>query len=182
MDVLREIADRFEAVLREEALADRSMFDAAGFFDELPLYSRYRQVAFLSRFGNADDLLIQLSLDYLQSVVEAKRSTAVCFAAITLMDHADAAFLVPNVFVCNGWVSRRLRRLRLAPPASTFATKLRGYLIHDKLSAKFAVAQDTLSSPGNVRVFIGFCKAPSEDILPLPAMARMLATSKRAAS
>ena len=182
MKLTAEINDRFEAVLREEALADRSMFDAPGFFDELPLYSRYRQIAWLSRFGDVNELLIRLSLDYLQSVAKTKRSSAMCFAAITLMDHPDAEYLVPNIFVCNGWVSRRLRRLRLATPASRFAAKLRADLVRSKLSVRFAVAQDTLSSPGNVRVFFGFRKAPSEHIMSLPAVARLLATSLRAAS
>jgi hypothetical protein len=182
MNLLPEINDRFEAVLRDEALADRTMYDASGFFDELPLYSRYRQISFLSRFGNVDDLLIQLSLNYLESIVNSKRSTAECFAAITLLDYADAEFLVPNIFVCNGWVSRRLRTLRLTPPASTFATSLRRRLDNLKLSTTLAAAQDTLSSPGNVRVFLGYRKAPNEHVVALPTLAKTLVTATGAAS
>jgi hypothetical protein len=182
MTTSAEVKERFEAVLRQEALADRTMYDAPGFFDELPLYSRYRQIVFLSRFGDVNDLLVELSVDYLQSIVQTKRSSAECFAAITLMDYADAEFVVPNIFVCNGWLARRLRRLRLAPPASRFAKSLQRYLGRANLATRFAVAQDTLSSPGNIRLFLGYRKPPAEHIVPLPALAKILTTSTRAAS
>ncbi|HET6883908.1 MAG TPA: hypothetical protein VFI31_27385 [Pirellulales bacterium] len=167
MSLPTEVTEKFEAVLEQERLVDRSLFDAPGFFDELPLYSRYTQIEFLNRYGNADELLIQLSLDYLESVVERRRSHAECFAAITIRDQGDQEHVVPYIFLCNGWVTRRLKPLRLTPPTSELAKSLRQSLDLLSRSSKFALAQDTISSPGNTRVFIALRRAPTERVLTL---------------
>lgn len=175
MNILIDAKPRFEAVLREEGLADRSQFDVSGFFDELPLFSRYRQISFLENYGNVNDLLIELSLDYLRSIIDQRRSHAECFAAITVWHDGEAQFLVPYIFFCNGWLARRLSKLRLSPPNSVFAKSLQRTLRIAKLSSKFAVAQDTITSPDHVRAFIGYRKAPGDHVAALSALTRTLA-------
>ena len=57
--------EQFDAVLREQHLADAaSSFADPDFFEEVPLYSRYRQVEFLRPYGDVDLLLLKLALDY----------------------------------------------------------------------------------------------------------------------
>ena len=38
------------------------------FFDEIPLYARYKEVEFLKQYGDVNSLLIELSLEYLERV------------------------------------------------------------------------------------------------------------------
>lgn len=177
MTTLAAVKEAFEAVLRQEALDDRAQFDVPGYFDELPLFSRYQQMSFLPRQGPVD-LLIQLALDYLDSIVLAKRSAAHCFLAITVRQNAERAMIVPGIFVCNGWVTRRLRALRLARAESPLADLLKSSLCAQSLSSKFALAQDNLSSPGLPRIFIGYRQAHSNRIVSLPALTELL--SRRA--
>ncbi|HEX5446936.1 MAG TPA: hypothetical protein VFW87_24180 [Pirellulales bacterium] len=168
------VRQRLEAVLHEEALDDRSRFDAPGFFDEIPLYSRYRQVGFLKKHGDPSGLLIEFALEYLESVVDAKRSSTECFAAITAVEYEDAEFLVPCIYVCNGRIRSRLRSLRLARPVSKFAEALKRSLSNLKAATRYAVAQDTISAPGNVRAFIAYRRAPAENLIALQELTERL--------
>ena len=77
MTLTATIKSQFENLLRMGGLADRSIFDRRPFFAELPLYSRYAQVAFLKEYGDPNTLLIELALDYLDDLridTEGKRS------------------------------------------------------------------------------------------------------------
>lgn len=176
MSLSNRIRQRLEAVLQEEALDDRSQFDMPGFFDEIPLYSRYRQVTFLTKHGDADELLIEFALEYLESVVRAKRSSTECFAAITFVEQDGAEFLVPCIYVCNGRIRKRLRSLRLARALSKFAVALKKSLSILKSAPRYAVAQDTISAPGNVRVFIGYRQAPTENHVAVRELTDMLSS------
>lgn len=165
---------KLEAVLRDEKLDDRSRYDAPGFFDEIPLYSRYRQVAFLQKYGDPEKLLIEFALEYLESIAQAKRSPAECFASITVMEHQDAELIVPCIYLCNGRIKSRLRTLRLARPLSKFAAALKSSLEHLGSRSRYALAQDTISAPGHVRVFIGFRKPVVENMITLRTLTEML--------
>lgn len=165
---------KLEAVLRDEKLDDRSRYDAPGFFDEIPLYSRYRQVAFLRKYGDPEKLLIEFALEYLASVARAKRSPTECFASITVMEHPDAELIVPCIYLCNGRIKSRLRTLRLARPLSKFAASLKRSLEELSPTSRYALAQDTISAPGNVRVFIGFRKPVVENVITLRTLTEML--------
>ena len=60
---------QFDKVLKAERLFDvPAVFGHPEFFDEVPLYSRYKQVEFLSGCGDVDKLLIDLALAYLDRV------------------------------------------------------------------------------------------------------------------
>ncbi|HQU47414.1 MAG TPA: hypothetical protein PK867_31715, partial [Pirellulales bacterium] len=127
-------------------------------------------------------LRLELSLGYLQSIVERRRSNAACFAAITVLDHHDAEFLVPHIFLCNGWLNRRLKRLRLRPPTSSFAKSVGQFLRRTHFSSEFAAAQDRITPPGDVRVFLAHRHAPGKHIVALPSLVQMLAAASRVAS
>ncbi|HEX5442914.1 MAG TPA: Imm15 family immunity protein, partial [Pirellulales bacterium] len=74
-------------MLQEQQLADvAEIFSDRGFCDEVPLYSRYRQVDFLKQYGDVDLLLMELALDYLERVIsETDAGSSDRFAAITVI-------------------------------------------------------------------------------------------------
>lgn len=174
MSNLDSVRQRLEAVLREEKLDDRSQFfDVPGFFDEIPLYSRYRQISFLKKHGDPSGLLLEFALEYLESVIRARRSPTECFAAITAVEHEEAEFLVPRIYICHGRIRSRLRSLHLARPVSRFAMGLKRSLSTLKSSARYALAQDTISAPGNIRAFVSYRKAPVENVITLGDLTEM---------
>lgn len=181
MSNLNSVRPRLEAVLHEEKLDDRSQFDVPGFFDEILLYSRYRQITFLKKHGDPSGLLLEFALEYLETVIRARRSPTECFAAITAVEHEEAEFLVPCIYLCHGRIQSRLRSLHLARPVSSFATALKRSLSTLKSPTRYAVAQDTISAPGNVRAFVSYRKAPAENVITLHGLTEMLSL-KRVAS
>ena len=95
-------------VLKQEHLADPSIFFRTGFFDEIPLYSRYEQVEpFVGKTSTPDVLLLGLALDYLEEVASYAKARSTFLAAITILDDRDFDQIVPNVFVCHGRVKQR---------------------------------------------------------------------------
>jgi len=148
--------DRFrQRVLQRERLADMSRFYRSGFFDELPLYSRYSQIEPLVRDSTSPDAaLLNLALEYLEEVLTYGRATRPFLAAITFLDDKDFDYLVPNVLICHGQVRRRLRNLRLQEPSTRFAKRMRETLRQIDPNADFQIFEDTQSVPGHVRVLI----------------------------
>jgi hypothetical protein len=63
--------DRFREILDEEQIGDPAVFLDVDVFDEVPVYSRFHQLGFLSglSFAEANDILIRLTALYLDAVV-----------------------------------------------------------------------------------------------------------------
>jgi hypothetical protein len=78
----------------------------------------------LEEYGDVNELLIYGSLKYLHYVQEV-----IChdkpnrFAAITISDD-DGDYIVPYIFVCNGYFSSRLCKINLSLPQSDLGTKI----------------------------------------------------------
>lgn len=160
------IKTEFETVLRRRHMADpASTFADPGFFDEIPLYSRYREVDFLERYGDVNLLLVELSLDYLQRVaseipvVKAKR-----FLAITVISDDEDEYIVPSVFICNRKVKTQLKDLHLSSPSKGLGKRIEALVKAAKLQTTFSVLEDRCTVPGDVRVFIGY-KSPPHGIV-----------------
>lgn len=149
--------DRFRhQVLRRERLDTVSRFYRAGFFDELPLYSRYDQIEPLVRDSTSPDAaLLNLALEYLEEVLAHGRATRPLLAAITFLDDKDFDYLVPSVLVCHGQVRQRLRNLRLQEPNTRFGKRMRETLRQIDPNADFQILEDIHTVPGHVRVLIG---------------------------
>jgi hypothetical protein len=166
---------RFESVLRDQHLADDlSAFADPAYFDEAPLYSQYRQVDFLEQDGEFNLMVIELSLDYLDRVVSAMRGDQFTrFAAITVISDDEGKHLVPQIFVCNGDVKRRLAALRLSLPASNLGREV-GQLVRQARPDGFTVLEDRITVPGDVRVFVGHESPPQgffalEELISVPS-------------
>jgi hypothetical protein len=164
---------RFQSVLRAEQLADiPPSFSDPAFFDEVPLYSRYKQVDYLKDYGDVDQLLLELSLDYLKRLVaEAPATTSRRFLAVTIIRDDDKEYIVPYVFVCNSKVRDRLRGLHLSRPSSTLGKYVRSLLRQTHHFEDYRVLDDRSTVPGNVRVFIGY-KTPPDKLVSLDEYAR----------
>ena len=87
---------QFDSVLKRQHLADvASSFSDPDFFDEVPLYSRYKDVEFLREYGDVNQLLMVLALDYLNRVTSEIHATGMeRVVAITVKsDDEDEATL-----------------------------------------------------------------------------------------
>ena len=156
-----KIKKKFEDVLREELLDDLSIYRKPHFFDEIPLYSRDKQVEFLKAFGNeANLLLIEFSLEYLRRVVFDSHSKVARFIAITVARPENGEYVIPRIFVCNGNVREKLGELQLLPPEDRFARQISDLVHKAAPTTEFNVLQDKLTIPGDVRVFISYKSLP----------------------
>ncbi|HVA46521.1 MAG TPA: Imm15 family immunity protein [Pirellulales bacterium] len=153
---------QFESVLREQHLLDDlSAFADPAYFDETPLYSRYRQVDFLKRYGDENLLLIELALGYLDRVASAMQGDRIArFAAITVISDDGGKHLVPQIFVCNGDVEHRLAGLQLVEPSSVLGKQVKELVAQARPGGDFGVYDDRATVPGDVRVFVGHKSPP----------------------
>lgn len=164
---------QFESVLREERLVDDlSTFADPNFFDEAPLYSRYRQVDFLQQYGEPNFLLVELALDYLDRVTSAMpRDRSKRFVAITVISDDGGEHIMPQIFVCNGDVQRRLADLKLSMPSSTLGKEVSD-LVRRARPDDFSVLEDRITVPGDIRVFVGY-QSPPDGFVPLEDLRRI---------
>ena len=154
-------------VLEPEGLADPSRFVAGDFFDEIPLYSRYAQVEpFLRGKRSPDNVLLDMALEYLAEVCGEAKLRRGFVAAITIPDDAipgdaipdekEFRYLVPSLFVCKGNIRRRLNGLRLRKPLTAFGKRIAAVLKQVDPKSTFGILEDTLTVPGQPRVFISY--------------------------
>ena len=142
-------------VLSPGGLADPSKFLEGDFFDEIPLYSRYEQIEPFVRSGrSADAVLLDMALEYLAEIRSEAKVGRGLVVAITIPDDKDSRYIVPNVFVCKGRIRQRLHGLRLRKPISLFGKRIAGMLKQADPTAVLRILEDTLTVPGEVRVFI----------------------------
>ncbi len=155
MIVATTFEDFRRRVLAPEGLDDPSRFLQADFFDEIPLYSRYEQIEpFVRRGRSADVFLLDMALEYLGEVFDAATTSRGFFAAITIPDDKDAKHIVPSLFFCKGRSRQRLRGLRLRKPLTEFSKRLSGILRRVDPQSELGILEDTLTVPGEPRVFI----------------------------
>ena len=106
MIVATTFEDFRRRVLAPESLDDPRRWLKAGFFDEIPLYSRYDQIEpFIRRGRSADSFLLDMALEYFAEVCAAPKSSRGFLAAITIHDDREARYILPNIFVCRGDVT-----------------------------------------------------------------------------
>jgi hypothetical protein len=165
----------FARVLERQKLDALDQYYRQGFFDEVPLYSRYAELSFLDKYSKeeANALLLGLSLDYLDRVIRHDIPKAPFLAAITAWSCPKSEYLVPGIFVCHGQVDELLRgRLVLRPPKSAFASRIRSVVNETHGPDLYHVLQDTQTVPRDVRVFIAPRKLPSPMMVPIDELAR----------
>ena len=160
--IARSMKSEFDVVLQEQRLADvAGIFCERDFCDEVPLYSRYRQVDFLKQYGEVDLLLMELALDYLERVSsETDSGSNDRFAAITVIRDDPAAYIVPSIFLCNSEARRRLETLCLSPPSNALGEYVGALVKQAKPDGDYVVLEDLLAVPGVPREFVSFRSPP----------------------
>jgi len=149
-------------LLEKEQLADLSQFHKPHFYDEVPLYSRNADIAFLSDCTNAkaNAILLGFSLKFLNSVIAYEEHPAAFFAAITIRNGSPADRIVPNLFVWSGSISRLKDKLTLETATSAFGRKIERQLSKLHLLDHFGVREESANVPDLARVFIAPLHAP----------------------
>ncbi|RZQ65975.1 Imm15 family immunity protein [Amycolatopsis suaedae] len=143
----------------ERLLADGDLLDLDpllsydGYFDELPLFATYAQIAFLDGLPPAerDRVLVRAAVAHLERILAHAAGHPDFFCAVTVTGW-DEPLLVPRFWRANP--SRGVfEYLRLSPPAGAAAV-VAGLLGHDP---DYVLHEDFLDGPGGrrlARVFV----------------------------
>jgi Immunity protein 15 len=175
---------KLKRLLQKEGFADLSQFHQQGFYDEVPLYSRYSDIAFLLELGTerANAVLLQFGIDFLEAIVAYEEHSKPYFAAVTVWKSAEDEPIVPNLFVWfdsalalpgkpitqppgtksspHGKLGRLVERLKLQPPRTKFARGIKRLVAEVHLQPPLDILEDLSTAPKTSRVFIGNSVAP----------------------
>lgn len=155
----------FDKILQAEKLADMAQFYAPDFCDEVPLYSRYKQLSFLKKMGLEEEnkVLLAWALSFLDRLLAESDPTRSFFAALTIWedDGDDNEPIVPNVFVCNE-PKDLLKGLKLHEAKGPFSKSIDQLLARISATAhsKYQLLEDRETLPDKARVFIGPRRPP----------------------
>jgi hypothetical protein len=154
----RQYDARLWRLLEEEKLTDLSQFHQPGFTDEVPLYTRKRDIRFLPA-DNANEILLGFALKLLRSIIAYQRHRSGYLAAITAWS-TPADPIVPNLFVWCGSRRELKPRLALHEVATPFGKQIRRLVSRLRLEKPFTVLEESATVPNMTRVFIGPAQPP----------------------
>jgi hypothetical protein len=157
--------NRLWKVLEAEKLTDLSQFHQQG-FDEVPLFSRESQIAFLLNDVAANEILLRFALKFLNAVIAYEQHQTGYFAAITAWSGSTEP-LVPNLFVWCGDVEDLKAKLVLDAATTSFAQQIGKFVSKMHLGEKFDVREDTSTVSDATRVFIAPERPPYQGFVPL---------------
>jgi hypothetical protein len=151
----------FQKVLKAEKLLDLSQFYSAGLCDEVPLYSRHKQVSFLldMTMDQANQTLLAMGLDFLESIIKNHPGSNPFLAALTVWQDENDELIVPSIFVCNTHPRRQLEALMLHKAKAPFSKKI-SKLVRMAAGPKYLTLEESKTLEDDIRVFIG-PKAPA---------------------
>jgi hypothetical protein len=163
------IESKFWKILTKDHLVDLSQFHKVPFFDEVPLFARESDLAFLSEYTSeqVNTLLLRFALKFLQSVVSYEEHRAAFFAAITAWSFATSDPLIPNLFVWSGPMRRLEKRLRLDEATTPLGRKIKSRVLKLGLRDRFEVLEDRSGTPGGSHVFISYSEPPYPRFVPI---------------
>jgi hypothetical protein len=176
MERMNNKGDDYESnlwnVLAREHLTDLSQFHKRDLFDEMPLFSRDSDVDFLkdSTVDQANGALLGFALNFLESVVSYEKHRSPYFAAITVWSSTRADRVVPNLFVWSRPVEQLRRNLILDVVKTSFAKKIERIVSGRKLQTGFDFLEDTLTDPGETRVFVSLSQPPYKSFVALSTL------------
>jgi hypothetical protein len=172
MDIMNsQYDDRLWKILEKEKLADLSQFHRANFIDEVPLFSREADIAFLKR--NEGDgtaaVLIHFAIKFLKAVIAYEEHRTGYFAAITVGSNRPNP-PVPHLFVSCQNVRTLKSSLALDTPSDPFSKRIRKIVSGIRVGDRFEVCQDVSGVSGISRAFIGPTEAPYRGFLTLSGL------------
>jgi hypothetical protein len=164
--------DRFREMLDEEQIGDPAAFLDVDVFDEVPVYSRFQQLGFLSglSFAEANSVLIRLTALYLDTVVSysanqprQKGKTILRMVSVTGWLNEDdsgqmnfdglSGFVRPNMWLAN-FDNPKLSHFSIWPAVSPAGLFVRMAMNDD---GRFAVVEgppERFGAPSPNRVYI----------------------------
>ena len=156
MNNIANYESKFWDILAKDYLVDLSQFHKSRFFDEVPLFSRESDIAFLSKYteDEASAILLGFALKFFNSVVFYEKHRAAYFAAITVWNYPANDPCIPNLFVCSGCIPRLERKLVLNEATTPFGKRIKGLVSGLHLGVRFEVLEDTSTDRDMQRVFI----------------------------
>jgi len=165
-------------LLEDKKLADLAQFHRRGFFDEVPLYTRERDIDFLpDDKSEANEILLRFALKYLKSIIAYEQHRTGYFAAITVWSFSVAP-LVPNLFVWCGAVRPLEEKLALAVAASPFGKQMNKLVPRLRLGDQYKVLEDTSTVADATRVFIAPERPPYQGFVTLDHFQQSASASK----
>jgi hypothetical protein len=172
LSVEQGYARKFNRLLDEEQIGDPAVFLDADVFDEVPVYSRMRQLDFLSKLGftEANIILIRLAALYLERVVSyaAKHQrpigkTILRMVSITgwlnendsgqMNSDGSVDFIRPNIWLAN-FDNPKLSNFSVWPAVSPAGLFVKSALGYDDTFAVAEGAPDKFGAPSPARVYI----------------------------
>jgi hypothetical protein len=153
-------------LLEKEGLGDLAQFHQPRSFDEVPLYSRESDVAFLPR-ASASEVLLRFALKYLRAVISYEHHRTPYFAAITIWGFSQDDPIVPSLFIWSGPLKKLKDRLTLSVVTTSFGMRVNRMVSRSGLQTGFELAEDTSTLPDATRVFIAPAEPPYPSFAPL---------------
>jgi Immunity protein 15 len=183
--VEQSYADRFQEILDEEQIGDPAVFLDVDVFDEVPVYSRFHQLDFLSglSFAEANGNLIRLTALYLDRVVSYAANqerqdgkTILRMVSITgwlnenysgqMNLDGSADFVRPNIWLAN-LDSPKLSSFSVWPAASPAGLFVIAAMNNDDRFAVVQGAPERFGAPSPARVYIYMLGSEGADRLRL---------------
>jgi Immunity protein 15 len=151
---------KLQRILKTGKLSDTSQFYSPAFCDEVPLYSRDKQISFLKELSleQKNITLLEWGLRYLKSIIKGYSGSEPFFAALTLWQNEGDDVIVPRIFVCNNNPKREIKKLMLHKGKSAFSKKINHFLSQIPENGH-VLLEDDQTLEDEVRVFVG-PKAP----------------------
>ncbi len=161
-------------ILVKERLADLPQYHEPGFFDEVPLFSRLSDLAFLpdTPRGRADSILLAFALKFLKSVIAYEERRSPFFAAITIWEFSEADRIIPNLFAWSGPIGNLKKKLSLDDVETSFGRRVRKLVRQTHLHGPFEVLEDLSEGIEMPRVFISLASQPYPGFVPIETFHR----------
>ena len=159
----------FWQILEKNRLVDLSQFHRSDFFEEVPLYTRYADISFLSDYSRdeAGAILLRFALKFLRSVVSYEEHETPFFAAITVSDFSEDDPVVPNLFVWSKPVLELYEKLILKTAKTPFGKNIKRLVSQIHLPDLYEVLEDTSTNAEFPRAFVAPAFPPYHGFVPI---------------
>jgi hypothetical protein len=181
MNIIADYESKLWDILVKEHLADLSQFHKPRFSDEVPLFSRESDIAFLSEYPDdrTNAILLNFGLKFLKSVVSYEEHRAPYFAAITVWSFSESDPIIPNLFVWSGPIQRLEKKLALNEATTPFGKRIKGLVSKLGLRKRFDVLDDISTVEDMERVFISQLAQPYPSVVPLARFRKPIHPAKQ---
>ena len=184
MDRMKKNSDHesaFWAILEKGRLADLSQFHRPHLVEEVPLYTRLSDIAFLSDLSHDEinETLLAFSLKFLNTVISYENHKSHYVAAITIWNFSDEDRIVPNLFIASGFTQKLHDILILSRIKSSFGKGIKRLLTRLHLPNAVDLFEDSATSTEMARVFLSPLVPPYKGFVPLAKFLKPAGYSKR---